>query len=87
MKNIGIQLEIGNNSQERQYEKVVDNKLGNIFFKCKLCGKKSTSRPGMNAHLLSAHDHSEPTIEKVLHKCDFVSGYRKFVCFLVRKAS
>ena len=48
MKNSGIRLEIGNNPQERQYEKVVDNKLGNIFFKCKLCGEKKTSRPVMN---------------------------------------
>ena len=83
MKNSGIRLEIGNNPQERQYENVVDNKLGNIFFKCKLCGGKKTSRPGMNDNLLSAHDHAKPIIEKVLHKCTkcaFVSGqFIKFV--------
>ena len=77
MKNSAIQLELRNNQQEIHFEKVVDIKLGNIFFNCKVCGKKRNSRPDIKSHLLLAHDHKESIFEKVFHKsakCAFVGG-------------
>ena len=77
MKNSAIPLEVQNNQEEKHFEKVVDTKLGNIFFKCKVCGKKRTSRPVIKSHLLSVHDHKELIFEKVFNKCTkcaFVSG-------------